>query len=205
MNVAVIGAGYVGLVTGTGLAYLGHTVRMGEADSNKLRILSAGQVPFFEAGLDQMLSEGIDNGLLTFHSDNKEAVAGARVVFVALPTPPDEDGSADTSYIEGALDDFGPILEPGTVVVLKSTVPVGSRWSMRALALVTDSFPANPPGVSSNRRAWSRAICWVLWRPRSRWRLATRARVRWWPVGRTRCRPGSRRRGRYARGAARGC
>lgn len=126
MNVAVIGAGYVGLVTGTGLAYLGHTVRMGEADPNKLQMLSDGQVPFYEAGLDGMLSEGIANGLLTFHSDNKEAVAGAQVVFVALPTPPDEDGSADTSYIEGALDDFGPTLSPGTVVVMKSTVPVGS-------------------------------------------------------------------------------
>jgi UDPglucose 6-dehydrogenase len=126
MNVAVIGAGYVGLVTGAGLAYLGHAVRLGEADPNKLEMLSAGQVPFYEAGLDRMLAEGIENNLLSFHSDNREAVAGARVVFVALPTPSDEDGSADTSYIECALDDFGPTLSPGTVVVLKSTVPVGS-------------------------------------------------------------------------------
>lgn len=126
MNVAVIGAGYVGLVTGTGLAYLGHTVRMGEADPAKLATLRAGQVPFYEAGLDRMLAEGIENGLLTFHADNREAVAGARVVFIALPTPPDDDGSADVSFIEGALDDFGPTLAPETVVVLKSTVPVGS-------------------------------------------------------------------------------
>ena len=126
MKVAVIGAGYVGLVTGTGLAYLGHTVRMGEADPEKLKMLTAGQVPFYEAGLDRMLSEGIENKLLSFHSDNKEAVDGARVVFIALPTPPGEDGSADTSYIEQALEDFGPTLSEGTVVVLKSTVPVGS-------------------------------------------------------------------------------
>jgi UDPglucose 6-dehydrogenase len=126
MQVAVIGAGYVGLVTGAGLAYLGHNVRLGERDPKKLETLSAGQVPFFEAGLDRLLSEGIENNLISFHADNKEAVAEAKVVFVALPTPPDEDGAADTSYIEGAIDDFGPSLRPGTVVVLKSTVPVGS-------------------------------------------------------------------------------
>jgi UDPglucose 6-dehydrogenase len=73
-----------------------------------------------------LLEEGIEKRLLSFHSDNKEAAEGARVVFIALPTPPDEDGSADTSYIEGALDELGPLLVPGTVVVLKSTVPVGS-------------------------------------------------------------------------------
>lgn len=126
MQVAVIGAGYVGLVTGAGLAYLGHTVRLGERDPEKLETLAAGKVPFFEVGLDRLLEEGIENKLLSFHSDNKEAAEGARVVFIALPTPPDEDGSADTSYIEGALDELGPLLVPGTVVVLKSTVPVGS-------------------------------------------------------------------------------
>ncbi|MDH3605458.1 MAG: UDP-glucose/GDP-mannose dehydrogenase family protein [Acidimicrobiia bacterium] len=126
MQVAVIGAGYVGLVTGAGLAYLGHTVRLGERDSEKLKTLEAGQVPFFEAGLEQLLSEGIANKLMSFHADNKEAVAGARVVFIALPTPPAEDGSADTTYIEGALDDIGPVLQQNAVLVLKSTVPVGS-------------------------------------------------------------------------------
>lgn len=126
MQVAVIGAGYVGLVTGAGLAYLGHTVRLGERDSEKLKTLEAGQVPFFEAGLEQLLSEGIEKGLMSFHADNKVAVQGARVVFIALPTPPAEDGSADTTYIEGALDDIGPVLQQDAVVVLKSTVPVGS-------------------------------------------------------------------------------
>ncbi|MDH3538902.1 MAG: UDP-glucose/GDP-mannose dehydrogenase family protein [Acidimicrobiia bacterium] len=126
MQVAVIGAGYVGLVTGAGLAYLGHNVRLGERDPDKLETLSAGEVPFFEAGLDRLLSEGIDKNLISFYADNKQAVEAARVVFVALPTPPDEEGAADTTYIEEALDDFGPSLGPGTVVVLKSTVPVGS-------------------------------------------------------------------------------
>ena len=126
MQVAVIGAGYVGLVTASGLAYLGHSVRAGEADPAKLEMLKAGRVPFFEAGLEGLLTDGLVNKLLSFHSDNKEAVAGARVVFIALPTPQGEDGSADTSYIEGALDDFASSLAPDTVVVMKSTVPVGS-------------------------------------------------------------------------------
>ncbi len=126
MQVAVIGAGYVGLVTGAGLAYLGHTVRLGERDPDKLETLKAGQVPFYEAGLDGLLSEGLRNHLISFHADNREAVAGARVIFIALPTPPDADGSADTSYIEAALHDIGPSIGRGAVVVLKSTVPVGS-------------------------------------------------------------------------------
>ena len=126
MQVAVIGAGYVGLVPAAGMAYLGHSVRAGEADPAKLEMLRAGKVPFYEAGLDGLLADGMANKLLSFHDDNKEAVAGAMVVFVALPTPQGEDGSADTSYIEAALTDFGPVLDPGSVVVVKSTVPVGS-------------------------------------------------------------------------------
>jgi UDPglucose 6-dehydrogenase len=146
MQVAVIGAGYVGLVTGAGLAYLGHNVRLGERDPGKLEMLSAGQVPFFEAGLDRLLSEGIENKLLSFHADNKVAADGARVVFIALPTPPDEDGSADTSYIEEALDELGPLFHPGTVVVLKSTVPVGSVARFQA---VLDGFGTEATVISN--------------------------------------------------------
>ncbi|NNF09214.1 MAG: UDP-glucose/GDP-mannose dehydrogenase family protein [Acidimicrobiia bacterium] len=146
MQVAVIGAGYVGLVTGAGLAYLGHSVRLGERDEAKLAKLSAGQVPFFEAGLDRLLGEGIANKLLSFHSDNTEAVDGAKVVFLALPTPPDEDGSADTSYIEGAIEEIGPVLQPGTVVVLKSTVPVGSVARFQARL---DTFDAGATVISN--------------------------------------------------------
>ncbi len=126
MQVAVIGAGYVGLVTASGLAYLGHTVRAGESDPDKLEALQSGTVPFYEVGLEALVAGGLANKLLSFHADNKEAVEGAHVVFIALPTPEGEEGSADTSYIEEALSDFGPSLSPGTVVAMKSTVPVGS-------------------------------------------------------------------------------
>jgi UDPglucose 6-dehydrogenase len=126
MEVAVIGAGYVGLVTAAGLSYLGHRVRVGEVDEQKLRKLEAGEVPFYEAGLDRLIAEGAANHLLTFHADNSEAVSGARVVFIALPTPSGVNGAANTSIIEAALDGFGRRLGPDAVVVLKSTVPVGS-------------------------------------------------------------------------------
>ena len=120
------GAGYVGLVQGAGLAYLGHRVQVGEADPHKLETLERGEVSFFEADLDRIMAEGVANGLLTFHADNGHAIDGAEIVFIALPTPPDGDGSADISYIEAAMADFGPSLDPGTIIALKSTVPVGS-------------------------------------------------------------------------------
>ncbi len=126
MNIAVIGAGYVGLVSAAGLAALGHRVRVGEADAAKLAQLEAGGVPLHEVGLDEVLAETTANGRLTFHADNTEAVAGARVVLIALPTPPSADGSADLATIERAIDGFAGALAPGTVVVMKSTVPVGS-------------------------------------------------------------------------------
>ncbi len=126
MNIAVIGAGYVGLVTGAGLAALGHRVRIGEADPERLAQLQAGGVPLHEAGLGPILSKTVGSGLLTFHADNNEAVADALVVMIALPTPPSADGSADLATIEAALDAMAGSLEPGVVVAMKSTVPVGS-------------------------------------------------------------------------------
>lgn len=126
MNIAVIGAGYVGLVTGAGLAGLGHRVRIGEADPDKIATLNEGRVPFFEADLDRLLSEGMADGLLTFHGDNHEAVKDAEVVIIALPTPPADDGSADLATIDAALRDLAPFLRENAVVALKSTVPVGS-------------------------------------------------------------------------------
>ena len=88
MNIAVIGAGYVGLVTAAGLASVGHRVRVGEADEARLTMLQAGGIPLHEADLDRIVAEAIDNGLLSFHGDNSAAVDDATVVLIALPTPP---------------------------------------------------------------------------------------------------------------------
>jgi len=126
MNVAVIGAGYVGLVSAAGLASLGHRVRVGEADRKKLDALRVGTIPIHEAGLGDLVTQGIDRGLLTFHSDNSEAVEDAEVILIALPTPASADGSADLAFIDKALRVLAPTLSDDCIVAMKSTVPVGS-------------------------------------------------------------------------------
>jgi UDPglucose 6-dehydrogenase len=126
VQLSVLGAGYVGLVTAAGLASLGHRVRVGEADPERLAMLERGELPFFEPDLDGLVAEGVASGLLDFYANNTEAVEGAEAVFVALPTPARPDGSSDTSIVESALDEVAAHLAPNAVVVLKSTVPVGS-------------------------------------------------------------------------------
>ncbi len=126
METAVIGAGYVGLVQGAGLAALGHRVRVGERSAEKLQTLESGEVPIYEPDLDRLIADGLASGLLSFHGSNVAAVAEARVVFIAVPTPPAADGSADTTIVEAVVSEIGPALQPGALVVMKSTVPVGS-------------------------------------------------------------------------------
>ncbi|MFQ5967472.1 MAG: UDP-glucose dehydrogenase family protein [Acidimicrobiia bacterium] len=124
--VTVIGAGYVGLVTAAGLAGLGHRVRVGEADEERASQLSQGYVPIFEPDLERLVRDGVEQELLSFHTSNSEAVSGADVVFIAVPTPEGENGAADLSIIEHVMGEIGGHLEPEALVVMKSTVPVGS-------------------------------------------------------------------------------
>jgi UDPglucose 6-dehydrogenase len=133
MKIAVIGAGYVGLVTAVGLASLGHLVRVGEADANKVALLNSGGVPLHEADLDTLLAASIAAGNLTFHEKNIEAVKGAEVVMLALPTPPATDGSADLTFLEDALRALAHALNPDVVVVTKSTVPIGTSRRFNTL------------------------------------------------------------------------
>ncbi len=126
MGVAVIGAGYVGLVTGAGLASLGHSVCIGERDAARVEMLRAGRSPIFEEGLDDLIADGIGSGRLTFTDDNAEAIRDARFVFLALPTPSDPHGAADLTFIEDVLTALGHGLD-GKIVVTKSTVPVGTN------------------------------------------------------------------------------
>src|ERR671919_533097 len=99
MDVAIIGAGYVGLVTGAGLADLGHRVRIGEANADRVAMLEAGEVPIYEQGLPDLLSRAIDREKISFHASNIDAVEGVGMVFLCLPTPESEDGRADLSYV----------------------------------------------------------------------------------------------------------
>ena len=124
--IAVVGTGYVGLSTGVGLAELGHQVTCIDVDLNKIAILQSGKSPIAEAGMDEAIVRNLGNKNLSFSSDVKDGVSNAAVVFLCLPTPQGDDGSADMSYIEKASRTIGPFLKADTVVVNKSTVPVGS-------------------------------------------------------------------------------
>ena len=124
--VAVIGAGYVGLPTAATLAHFGHTVVLAERERTRLAALRSGRMPIVEVGLDELVAGGVATGNLSFTESAVEAVVGAEFVFLCVPTPQSADGSADLSYVEAAAKEIAAHLEPGTVVVNKSTVPVGS-------------------------------------------------------------------------------
>ncbi len=131
MDIAIIGAGYVGLVTGAGLAGLGHRVRLGEANEERVELLRNGGVPIYEEGLPELLAETAESGLLSFHGSNKEAVSGAALVFLALPTPEAEDGRADLRFVHAVIDELANEVTDGTIFVVKSTVPPGTVAALR--------------------------------------------------------------------------
>ena len=130
MNITVIGTGYVGLVTGACLAELGHTVTCLDIDQPKIEMLSAGQVPIFEPGLDGLIRRATAAGRIAFTSEYAEAIPGADVTFIAVGTPTSATGKADLSQVDAAIEAVGPHLVPGTAVVMKSTVPVGTTRRM---------------------------------------------------------------------------
>lgn len=125
-KIAVVGTGYVGLTTGACLAHLGHDVTCVDIDATKVARLSKGDVPILEQGLDELVAEGLRAGNLRFTTDAPSAARTAEFIFLCVPTPQGEDGSADLSYIQAAAGEVGPHLVPEAVVINKSTVPVGS-------------------------------------------------------------------------------
>jgi len=126
MKLAVVGTGYVGLVTGTCFAETGNQVTCVDIDERKVEKLNNGIMPIYEPGLDVLFHRNTAEGRLKFTTDLVEGIEGAEVIFLALPTPPGEDGSADLKYILKVADDLGPILKQYAVIVDKSTVPVGT-------------------------------------------------------------------------------
>ncbi len=125
-KVAVIGAGYVGLPTAATLAHFGHRVVLAEREPRRLAALRSGRMPIVEVGLDDLVAGGVAAGRLSFTDSAVEAVKGAEFVFLCVPTPQGADGSADLSFVEAAAKEIGAHLQPGAIVVNKSTVPVGS-------------------------------------------------------------------------------
>jgi UDPglucose 6-dehydrogenase len=133
MNIAVIGTGYVGLVTGTCFAEMGNNVICVDINEEKLRSLSSGKLTIFEPDLDVLFERNVRHGRLTFTKNLKEAIDRSKILFLALPTPEGEDGSADLSYVLNAAHDIGKFIKEYKVIADKSTVPVGTAERVREM------------------------------------------------------------------------
>jgi UDPglucose 6-dehydrogenase len=148
MNIAVIGTGYVGLVTGTCFAETGNTVTCVDIDKEKIAKLSSGKITIYEPGLELLFDRNIAQGRLSFTTNLKEGIKDAQIIFLALPTPPGEDGSADLKYVLGVAGQLGELLEAYAVIVDKSTVPVGTAEKVtekiKAKAKVPFDVVSNP-------------------------------------------------------------
>ena len=144
-RIAVIGCGYVGLTTGACLAHLGHTVVCADIDEERIEALRRGEIPILEAGLDNLIREGVDGGRLTFVVGEVAAADECEFAYLCVPTPQGPDGSADLSFIEKAARTIGPVLPPEAVVVNKSTVPVGSTRVVEHALGRSDVFVVSNP------------------------------------------------------------
>jgi UDPglucose 6-dehydrogenase len=133
MKIAVIGTGYVGLVTGTCFAETGNDVICVDIDRHKIEQLQKGIIPIFEPGLDLIFNRSVEKNRLHFTTDLEAAVSTATIIFLALPTPPGEDGSADLKYILGVADELGKIITDYKIIIDKSTVPVGTADKVREM------------------------------------------------------------------------
>ncbi len=124
MNLTIIGTGYVGLVTGTCFAEVGHQVICVDNNESKVKLLQAGGIPIYEPGLEEMVKKHVANGRLRFTASTKDGVENSDIIFIAVPTPPQPDGSVDLSYIEGVAREIAASMTSYKIVVDKSTVPV---------------------------------------------------------------------------------
>ncbi len=127
-RIAVIGTGYVGLTTGACFAHIGHDVVCADIDADKVARLQRGEIPILEPGLDELVLNAVADGKLSFVVGAAEAAKDCEFAYLCVPTPQDDDGSADLSYVETAARQIAPVLPTGAVVVNKSTVPVGSTF-----------------------------------------------------------------------------
>ncbi len=148
MRVTIVGSGYVGLVAGTCFADSGNEVICVDVDKKKIDMLNNGQVPIYEPGLEEMIKRNMEQDRLVFTTDIKKGVQESQIIFIAVGTPPDEDGSADLKYVLGVAKEIGTHMNGYKVVVDKSTVPVGTADKVKAeIAKHTDhkfSVVSNP-------------------------------------------------------------
>lgn len=152
MKVVVVGTGYVGLVSGTCFAETGVDVVCVDVDAQKIMMLNSGRIPIYEPGLEDIYKRNVEKGRLSFSTSLKDSLVDAEAVFIAVGTPPDEDGSADLKYVLDVAREIGKHLDHYMVVITKSTVPVGT--SMKVKAAILEELKARnadiPFGVASN-------------------------------------------------------
>lgn len=141
MNICVVGVGYVGLVTGACFSEFGLRVSCVDNDETKINMLKKGEVPIFEPGLTELVQKNLNEGRLSFTTNIKEGVQNALVVFIAVGTPPDEEGRADLRYVEEVAKSVGQTMNHYNVVVTKSTVPVGTGKLVRKIIRENQSEP----------------------------------------------------------------
>ena len=157
MHITIIGAGYVGLVSGACFADLGWRVTCVDIDEQRIARLRAGDVPIFEPGLEEVIARNAEAGRLTFETELEPAVGDADAVFIAVGTPPMEDGRADTTAVAKASVEVAKALNGYTVVVIKSTVPVGTGPYIERL--IRQANPAADFSVTSNPGIPARGQC----------------------------------------------
>jgi UDPglucose 6-dehydrogenase len=145
IRLGVVGTGYVGLTTGACFAHVGHRVVCGDIDERKVNLLNDGHIPIVEEGLEAIVNESRAAGRLEFVLGAEAAAQDADIVFLCVPTPQGDDGSADLSYIERAAAQIAPILKSGAIVVNKSTVPVGSTVAVERVLRRDDVFVVSNP------------------------------------------------------------
>ena len=133
MNLTVIGTGYVGLVTGTCLADMGNNVTCVDINEEKVQQMQQGKVPIYEPNLEELFHKNISGDRLHFTTDLKKAIKDSTIIFLALPTPQEEDGSADLSYVEEVAHDLGKLIDGYKIIINKSTVPVGTSDRVREI------------------------------------------------------------------------
>ncbi len=155
-RVVVIGLGYVGLTTAVGLAKLGHQVSGFDIDSSRVKLLESGKSPIYEPGLEEELKLQISSTTLKFHFHLKSAgESGADFYFICVPTPQDSSGAADLSFVEAAVQGISAIASAGSVVVIKSTVPVGTGSKLKGLVDRPDMyFASNPEFLREGTAVW---------------------------------------------------
>ena len=131
MKIAVVGTGYVGLVTGTCFAETGNHVICVDIDKQKVERLKQGEIPIYEPHLDVLFERNIKQGRLLFTTDLEKGIEDAQIIFLALPTPPGEDGSADLKYVLQVAGQLGHLIKDYKIVINKSTVPIGTAERVR--------------------------------------------------------------------------